>query len=1088
MYKKIISIAICSALLTACNDSDNDSATELSVKEFSLTEGSLVLNKSLGDVVFTKGSVTSLPLALDVGFGSGAYHREGDDNQTFYTVSDRGPNIKCSDSEAVFGIADFCPTSGDKIFPQPDFTPTIYKIKLTKTNNGDYGYEIEEEIALKKTNGDMISGITNEFTVTDTETSVGIDGQQLAFDNAGLDTEAIVVLQDGSFWLTDEYGPSLVHVASDGTILKRVVPASVAADLADTGYPVEGLLPDVLKNRKLNRGIESVALAPDESALYFIMQSPLAYPDAAAYKASRHVRLFKLALTDGDISSVDAEYVYTLDMAPTFADPSGNGDVGKKQSDVKVSEMVAVANDQLVVLERVSNTTKFYHINLATGDNIIAKTIATGLVANNESTEAKSLEQVFDLASHEAKAVAKSLVFNTLTDMPAGITAPSKIEGIAVLDDKHVLLINDNDFGIAGDATTAIILDIAEKFNNTTIPATKPVMNLVARYESGQFDESAAEIVAFHKNSQRVYVVNAQSKSVDILSGLNSIASTPLVNPLVDSNLTLDTSIDTAVDYTQSGGVNSVAIYGDLLAVAVENDSKQSNGIVAFYRLDATTGAATHLSNVDVGALPDNVQFSPDGAKLLVACEGEPSQDYTNDPEGSIAVIDITEGTPAATANILGFTDFNAGGTRAAELPEAVRIYGGAFGSPSTVAQDLEPEYVSFSADSQKAYVSLQENNAIAVIDLTGASSANSIDKILALGTKDYSKAENALDISDKDADAEVNGVIISGTQHNNGKGRINIQAWDNIVGMYQPDTIASYTVNGVNYIVTANEGDAREYISGELDDDFDTQIACEAEGLNWDTDESACFDGDTPTMCAAKGLLNKDNEECFSYLEEFRVEDLTADGSYGDFVAPIPTQVSQLADNFSSEITDLITDEALGRLKISIVNGIDATTNTVTTLQSYGARSFTLWTENGEVIFDSASDIAKITAGRVGEFFNASNDKEADDKKNDRSSAKGAEPEALTIGEVNGRTYAFVGLERVGGIMMYDITNPYGVQFIEYVVNRDFTKDPTSDVDAGDVGPEGMKFVKAEDSPTNNALLIVGNEVSGTTSVYEIK
>ena len=130
------------------------------------------------------------------------------------------------------------------------------------------------------------------------------------------------------------------------------------------------------------------------------------------------------------------------------------------------------------------------------------------------------------------------------------------------------------------------------------------------------------------------------------------------------------------------------------------------------------------------------------------------------------------------------------------------------------------------------------------------------------------------------------------------------------------------------------------------------------------------------------------------------------------------------------------------------------------------------------------------ITAGRVGAFFNASNDKEADDKKNDRSSAKGPEPEALTVGEVDGRTYAFVGLERVGGIMLYDISSPYGVQFVEYTVNRDFTKDPTDSTEgaeAGDVGPEGMKFVAASDSPSGKALLIVGNEVSGTTSVYEV-
>ncbi|WP_076416975.1 choice-of-anchor I family protein [Colwellia sp. UCD-KL20] len=1082
MYKKIVSIAVCSALLTACNDSNDSPVIEIPAtppaEKVTLTEGSLTLTKSLGDVVFTKGGVSSAPLALDVGFGSGAYHRAGDDSNVFYTITDRGPNIKCSDTNAVFGIEDFCMPGGDKVFPQPDFTPTIYKIKLTKAESGAYGYEVLEELPLKNTLGENISGITNNLTVTDSETSIGTDGELIDYDNAGLDTEAIVRLKDGTFWLTDEYGPSLVHVDVDGTILKRVVPESVATDLDNAGYPVEGLLPDALKHRKLNRGIESIALSEDEKSLYFIMQSPLAFPDANAYKTSSHVRLFKLALTDGDITSVEGEYVYNMDRASSYAGLNNTGDQGKKQSDVKISEMVAVGNDELVILERISGVTKFYRVNLTTGDNILGEAIATGTVVNNESTEEKTLEQVYDLAFHNAKAVSKELVFNTLTDMPAGMTAPTKIEGIAVLDNEHVLLINDNDFGIFGDATKALVLNIADKFMSAGTPIKKPAMNMIARYQSNILGESAAEIVAFHSESKRVYVINAKSSQVDILSGISS--SEVLAAPLTATNLTKDASIDVSANITEAGGINSVAVHGNLLAVAVEHDNKQANGMVAFYQLDATTGAATYLSQVAVGALPDNVQFSPDGTKLVVACEGEPSGDYLSDPEGSIAIINIADQSPAASATILGFTDFNAGGSRANELPESVRIFGGAFGgTPSTVAQDLEPEYVAFADDSSMAYVSLQENNAIALVDL----STSKISRIIALGNKDYSQAENALDVSDKDKDAEV-----SGTKHHNGKGRINITTWDNVVGTYQPDTIASYAVNGVNYIVTANEGDAREYISGELNDDFETQATCEAEGLNWDVTQEACFDGDTPTMCATKGLLNKENEECFSYVEEFRVEDLTISGSYGDFVAPIPTSVAEIADNFSAEITEKITDEALGRLKITTVNALNKATGTVTKLQSYGARSFSIWTESGELVFDSGSDIAKITAGRVGEFFNASNDKEADDKKNDRSSAKGAEPEALTVGEVNGRTYAFVGLERVGGIMMYDITNPNGVQFIEYVINRDFTKDPTESTEAGDVGPEGMKFVPADKSPTGEALLIVGNEVSGSTNVYEIK
>jgi len=1081
MFKKTLLVLSCSAMLTACGSDTTSTVEESNNEDISLSEGSLNIFKSLGTVTFEKDENISSAIPLNVGFGSAAYHRAGDANNIFYTLTDRGPNIKCKDAEKTFGIEDFCPADGDKIFPLPDFTPTIYKISLSKDADNNYRYEILEEIPLKDQDGNRITGLTNNITVSDTEVPVSTDASQIPFDNNGLDSEGMVRLKDGSFWLSDEYGPSLVHVASDGKIIKRLVPLSMEADLNDANYPVAGLLPDILKKRKLNRGIESVALSPDESALYFSMQSPLASPDKNAYSASRHVRIFKMTLSEGDVTEVAGEYVYRLDLPDTFTDTDGNGDPGKKQSNVKVSEMLAVAKDDLIILERVSNTTKFYRVDLNTGDNIKDLDIAMQAVASNEDDASKTLEQVYDLDSHGAHPLDKILAFNTLTDMPAGISAPSKIEGIAMLDDEYVLFINDNDFGIAGEATTAIILKVADRFTGDATKSRSAKLKLIARHEAGQFDESAAEIVAFHKASNRIYAINSFAKKVDIISGIETAAA--LINPLTDSNLVKDASIDVSIDYTDAGGVNSVAIFGNLLAVSVEDKYKQNNGVIAFYNLDATTGAASYVSNVAVGALPDNVVFSADGRKLLTACEGEPSPDYLDDPEGVVAVIDINNGVPASNAVIIDFKAFNKDGARNTELPSNFRAFGGPFSGPaSTVAQDLEPEYIAISNDSTTAYVALQENNAIAVIDLSN----NTVKRIMELGRKDYSNAVNALDVSDRDKDA-----LITGTLLNNGKARINIQARDNVVGIYQPDSIASYEVDGETYIVTANEGDAREYLSGEIDTDYTTQGDCEAASLNWDANVSACYDGDTPTQCASKGLLNKADEECFSYVEEFRVEDLSSSGSYADFVAPIPLAISSLADKFSVDITAQINDEELGRLKISIVDALDAETDSIDTLQSYGARSFSIWNEQGQLVFDSAADIAKITAGRVGKFFNASNDKAADSKKNDRSSAKGAEPEALTIGEVGGRTYAFVGLERVGGIMVYDITSPYGVQFMQYTINRDFSKDPSDAVEgaqAGDVGPEGLKFLSATDSPTGKALLIVGNEVSGTTSVYEIE
>lgn len=158
----------------------------------------------------------------------------------------------------------------------------------------------------------------------------------------------------------------------------------------------------------------------------------------------------------------------------------------------------------------------------------------------------------------------------------------------------------------------------------------------------------------------------------------------------------------------------------------------------------------------------------------------------------------------------------------------------------------------------------------------------------------------------------------------------------------------------------------------------------------------------------------------------------------------------------------------------------------------AYGGRSFSIWDQNGQQVFDSGSDFARITSAVLADNFNNSNEQNKGDS---RSDDKGAEPEALAIGRIGDKYYAFIGLERTSGFMIYDVTNPFAVQFVDYVINRNFEVD--FDIDgndisgtpelAGDLGPEGMKFVSAASSPTGQPLLIIGNEVSGTTSVYQL-
>ncbi|MFB2682132.1 choice-of-anchor I family protein [Shewanella mangrovisoli] len=527
---------------------------------------------------------------------------------------------------------------------------------------------------------------------------------------------------------------------------------------------------------------------------------------------------------------------------------------------------------------------------------------------------------------------------------------------------------------------------------------------LIGRHQTGVYGLSAAEIVEYHSASERIFVVNARSGKVDIIDAHLLGNATTATAPLALNNLDKLGELDVAKDVGLSfmGSVNSVSISGNLLAAAIERgdaagNKTQANGYVAFYQLNGND-TPQYLSAVEVGALPDNVVFSHDGKTVLVANEGEPNQDYSVDPEGSVAIIAIADGKPAATATLVTFSEFNQGNARYNEITKDIKING----PMASVAQDLEPEYISVSPDNSRAFVSLQENNAIAVIDIANAKVA----KILPLGLKDYGLDVNKIDASDKDD-------------------MINLQAYTGVYGMYQPDTVASYRWNNADFIVTANEGDSRDYAG---------------------------------------------------FSEEARAGDLTLDPNHPQFAAA--KDKTQLA-----------------RLKVTKSMGDDDNDGDYDKIVSFGARSFSIWTADGQQVFDSGSDFERITAALLGNNFNNNNE---ENKGDSRSDDKGPEPEALALGKIGQKLYAFIGLERTSGFMIYDVTNPFDVHFVDYVVNRDFEADFSIDTDtgevkgdaslAGDLGPEGMKFVSAEKSPNGQPLLIIGNEVSGTTSVYQIK
>ena len=536
----------------------------------------------------------------------------------------------------------------------------------------------------------------------------------------------------------------------------------------------------------------------------------------------------------------------------------------------------------------------------------------------------------------------------------------------------------------------------------------------VGTHETGVFDASAAEIVTWYAAAQRVLVVNAMSGSVDVLDASDPTA--PVKEYEIDAAGTV--AADGSV--IPGGSVaNSVAVREDGLGVvAVEAPVKTDDGWLVVF--DANADAPVVLGAYRIGALPDMVAFTPNGERALVANEGEPAEDYSVDPEGSVSVVALPKslvnrgksgqhGPNAITQDKVATADFHA--FEGGNLPEGVRIFGGredaGTGVPERpVSENLEPEYITVAANGRTAWVSLQEANAIAEIDVNSAT----VTDIWPLGTVD--RMVVPFDASDRDDE-------------------INITTWP-VQGFRLPDAIESYTVRGTSYIVTANEGDSRD----------------------WD-----------------------------GYSEEVRVKDLGEDG--------LPPVCESVAAEAGMSVEELLADENLGRLKITTVQGYDEAQGCYTELYAYGSRGFSIFDDSGALVFDSGSQFEEILAEAVPEYFNSNH---SETNFEGRSDDKGPEPEGVVLGEVDGRTYAFIGLERIGGVMVYDITDPAGAFYVTYVNNRNFevSVEDADDVDAalaaaGDLGAEGLAFVPASESPTGQALVVVGNEVSGTTTFFEV-
>jgi 2',3'-cyclic-nucleotide 2'-phosphodiesterase (5'-nucleotidase family) len=467
-----------------------------------------------------------------------------------------------------------------------------------------------------------------------------------------------------------------------------------------------------------------------------------------------------------------------------------------------------------------------------------------------------------------------------------------------------------------------------------------------------------AEIAGFDPGSDRLFVTsNGGLQVVDL--------SDPAAPALIT---TLDL---TAAPYGfATTDITSVAVKAGIVAVALPAADKAANGQVVF--LEAATGAL--LGTAAVGALPDMLTFTPDGTRVLVANEGEYLSNGTPGGKGSVSIIDISGGIAGATVQTAGFTAFD--GQEAALRAAGVRIFAG-----NAVSDDVEPEYVAVSADGTTAMVTLQEANAVALLDIATAT----FTEIVPLGTKDYSAL--LADFSDRDGPG--NSALI------------NLTTGNPVFGLYMPDAIDSYTSGGATYFVIASEGDDR-------DDFLSPDETIRLGNANYDLDNTLF-----PNEAALKA------------------------------------------------------NAALGRLTVSNAPGLRGDTDgdgDVDQILAYGARSFSILDDEGDIVFDSADILERIAATfvPVATF-------------DDRSDNKGPEPEGIEIGIVDGNVYAFVGLERSHATLVFDVTDPTAVTYTGLLRN------------AGDLNPEGGLFISAADSPTGEALFVSTNEVSSNISVFEI-
>ena len=551
----------------------------------------------------------------------------------------------------------------------------------------------------------------------------------------------------------------------------------------------------------------------------------------------------------------------------------------------------------------------------------------------------------------------------SVSNTPTAIQIPLTINNDAsVEDDEYLVFKIDSLEGLTLSGADFFTYYITDDDRQAPVSSGAVQMTQLASFDPTPGLAATTEVVVYDPMSKRAFLSSAIQRRFDMVS---------LANP--SAPVTLG-----SVSMQPYGGITGLAVKPGLLAVASPDTNEQNPGRVIFFD---TLG--NYKGQVTVGALPDMITFTHDGKYLLTANEGQPNTTFSVDPEGSVSIIDVQDTNYVQSdVTTLNFTGFNA--LSASLMASGVRK-GSTIG---TLSQNLEPEYITVSSDNTKAWVTLQENNSIAHLDLVNKIVTN----ITPMGMKNHQTAQNGFDASDN------NGVVL-------------MTNWP-VRSFYMPDALAQFTVGTTTYLVTANEGDEREYTA-----------------LNERT---------------TVGAVNLD-----------------------------PTRFPNGAM--------LKETHALGRLRITNQSGDLDGDGDYDELHMVGPRSFAIYNAaTGAQVYESKNLIESIVLADPtwGPFFNA--DSESNTRKN-RSRSKGPEPEGVAVGKIGSRTFAFIALERVGGVMAFEVTNPTAPVFSGYLNTRSTTGL------AGDRGAEVIQFLGHEQSPNGKPMLLVANEISGTLALYEV-